>query len=99
MATAFLSTRPDISRLPSITGFAMFVSSTIHFKSLVAQRKLQKYGVGKLKAALSILERLKDHWRHLNDLVNNSAASQLLSGLIISVVSARITLFIGRPKH
>jgi hypothetical protein len=99
MATAFLSTRPDISRLPSITGFAMFVASTIHFKSLVAQRKLQTYGVGKLKAALSILERLKDHWRHLNDLVNNSAASQLLSGLIISVVSARITLFIGRPKH
>jgi hypothetical protein len=70
MATAFLSTRPDISRLPSITGFAMFVASTIHFKSLVAQRKLQTYGAGRLKAAVSILERLKEYWAYLNGLVS-----------------------------
>ena len=70
MATAFLSIRPDVSRLPSVTGFAMFVAAAIHFKSLVAQRKLQTYGAGRLKAAVSILERLKEYWVALNDLVS-----------------------------
>ena len=43
MATAFLSTRPDISKVPSITGYATFVATTVHFKSLVAQHKLQAH--------------------------------------------------------
>jgi hypothetical protein len=77
MATAFLSTiRPDISRLPSITGFAMYVASVIHVKSLVAQRKLSSSPsnttnsshIRRLRAAVSILARLKDYWVTLNGL-------------------------------
>jgi hypothetical protein len=69
MATAFMSTRPDISRLPSMVGFAMFVATTIQFKSLGAQRKLQTYGTGRFKAAVFILDRLKLYWDSLNGLV------------------------------
>jgi hypothetical protein len=75
MATVFLSAiRPDISRLPSITGFAMYVASVIYVKSLVAQRELTSAPsnttnfphIGRLKAAVSILDRLKDYWLTLN---------------------------------
>lgn len=62
MASAFLSTRPDMSRLPSITGYAMFVACTVHFKTLVAQRKLQQFGTSRFKGAVCILERLKEYW-------------------------------------
>lgn len=67
-----MSSRPDISRLPSIVGFAMFVGSTIQFKSLQAQRKLQTYGTGRFKAAIFILERLKAYWDSLEGLVSRS---------------------------
>ena len=70
MATAFMSSRPDISRLPSMAGFAMFVASTIQFKSLQAQRKLQTYGTGRFKAAIFILDRLKEYWDSLQGLVS-----------------------------
>jgi hypothetical protein len=69
MATTLISTRLDTSRLPSIVGYAMFVASTVHFKSLVAQRKLQAHGLGRFKAAVSILERLKEYWTPLQALV------------------------------
>lgn len=69
MATAFMSSRPDISRLPSLVGFAMFVASTIQFKSLGAQRMLQTYGTGRFKAAIFILDRLKEYWNSLQGLV------------------------------
>jgi hypothetical protein len=69
MATAFMNTRLDPSRLPSIVGFAMFVASAIHFKSLVAQRKLRAHGLARFKAAVSILECLKEYWVVLRGLV------------------------------
>ena len=71
MATAFMSSRPDISRLPSIVGFAMFVASTVQFKSLGAQRKLQTYGTGRFRAAIFILDRLKEYWDSLQGLVSS----------------------------
>ena len=70
MATAFMSSRPDISRLQSMVGFAMFVALTIQFKSLSAQRKLQIYGTGGFKAAIVILDRLKEYWETLQILVS-----------------------------
>jgi hypothetical protein len=69
MAMSFIGSRPDISRLPSIVGFAMFVASTIQFKSLLAQRKLQTYGVGHFKAAIIILDHLRVYWDSLEGLV------------------------------
>lgn len=72
MATAFMNSRPDISRLPSIVGFAMFVASTIQFKSLGAQRKLQTHGTGRFKAAIFILDHLKAYWDSLEGLVSRT---------------------------
>ena len=71
MATAFLSIRPDKSRLSSMTGFAMFVSSAIQIRSLGAQRKLNTHA-GYLKAAVSILKDLNQYWTPLRSLVSNS---------------------------
>ncbi|KAG0647553.1 hypothetical protein D0Z07_6611 [Hyphodiscus hymeniophilus] len=71
MATALMSSRPDISRLPSMVGFAMFVASTIQFKSLGAQRKLQTYGTGRFKAAIVVLDCLKEYWDSLQGLWTN----------------------------
>lgn len=71
MATAFLSTNPDVARLPSTTGYAMFVAVTLHFKSIVAQRKLRNPGVlSRFKAALYILDRLKMYWSTIGALVS-----------------------------
>ena len=47
----------------------MFVASTIQFKSLGAQRKLQTYGAGRFKAAIFILDRLRVYWDSLEGLV------------------------------
>jgi len=69
MATTFMNNRLETSRLPSIVGYAMFVASTIHFKSLVAQGKLRAHGLGRSKAAVSILGRLKEYWVPLRGLV------------------------------
>lgn len=71
MASTFLFRRPDISRLPSIVGYCMFVSSTVQFKSLVAQQRLQVRYTSRLKAALCILQRLKEYWTPLQDLWNS----------------------------
>jgi hypothetical protein len=62
MATAFSSTRPDISKLPSLTGYAMFVATTVHFKSLVVQHKLEAYAISRFKSVVSILGRLREYW-------------------------------------
>jgi hypothetical protein len=70
MATALMSSRPDISRLPSMVGFAMFVASVIQFKSLSAQRKLETFGTGRFKAAILILDCLKEYWDSLRGLVS-----------------------------
>ena len=69
MASSFLAIRPDISRLPSISGYAMFVACTVHFKSLVAQSRLQKYGTNRVKGAVCVLEQLKAYWATNQDLV------------------------------
>lgn len=69
MATTFMNNRLETSRLPSIVGYAMFVASTIHFKSLVAQGKLRAHGLARFKAAVSILGRLKEYWVPLRGLV------------------------------
>jgi len=62
MAMAFLSICPDKSRLSGITGYALFVSSTVQFKSLSAQGKLQSQGTSRCNAAILILEQLKEYW-------------------------------------
>ncbi|KAH6669036.1 hypothetical protein B0J14DRAFT_155469 [Halenospora varia] len=71
MATAFLSTKPDISRLPSTTGYSLYVAVTLHFKSLVAQRKVGSSHMGRLRAALLIIERLKLYWNTVQGLWKN----------------------------
>jgi hypothetical protein len=86
LATAFINTRPDTSRLPSIVGYAMFVASAVHFKSLVAQRKLQAQGFGRFKAAVSILEHLKEYWTTLQPLVSQVWYSTFQARLIMLVV-------------
>ncbi|KAH7378875.1 hypothetical protein BKA64DRAFT_240815 [Cadophora sp. MPI-SDFR-AT-0126] len=81
MASDFLNTRPDISRLPSITGYAMFVACTVHFKSLVAQMRLQRYGTGRFKGAVCILGQLKKYWatnQNLWDALKNLYASKMI---------------------
>lgn len=70
MATAFLSTRPDKSRLSSTTGYAMFVSSAVQIRSLTAQGKLKTHA-GYLKAAITILRQLKEYWSLLRGLVSD----------------------------
>jgi hypothetical protein len=69
MATAFLSTRPDKSRLSSMTGFAMFVSSIVQIRSLSAQGKIKTHA-GHLKAAISILTELTQYWAPLRGLAS-----------------------------
>jgi hypothetical protein len=70
MATAFLNTRPDKSRLSSMTGYAMFVSSAVKIRSLGAQGKLRTHA-GHLKAAITILRYLNEYWSPLRGLVSN----------------------------
>lgn len=60
---------PDISRLPGIAGYALFVSASIQLKSLSAQGKLQSQGPGCCNAAVSILGYLKEYCIPLHDLV------------------------------
>ncbi|KAG9237163.1 hypothetical protein BJ875DRAFT_481590 [Amylocarpus encephaloides] len=68
MATAFMNTNPDVSRLPSAAAYSMFVAVTLHFKSLVAQRKLHASSMGRFKAALYIIDILGDYWATSNGL-------------------------------
>jgi hypothetical protein len=75
MATAFLSIRPEKSRLSSMTGYAMFISSAIQVRSLSAQGKLRTHA-GHLKAAASILKQLKEYWYPLRDMVSISVSSK-----------------------
>jgi hypothetical protein len=70
MATAFLNTRPDKSRLSSMTGYAMFVSSAVQIRSLGVQGKLGTHA-GHLKAAIAILRHLNEYWAPLRGLVSN----------------------------
>jgi len=70
MATAFMSSRPDISRLTSLVGFAMFVATTIQLKSLIVQRKLQTYGTGRFRAAITILDHMRRYWNSLQNFVS-----------------------------
>ncbi|KAH7323447.1 hypothetical protein BKA65DRAFT_510823 [Rhexocercosporidium sp. MPI-PUGE-AT-0058] len=87
MASVFLTTRPDISRLPSIMGYAMFVACTVQFKSLVAQKRLQQYGTSSFRGAVCILEHLKEYWatnQELWDALKNLCASK---GVDIETIS------------
>ncbi|KAG4431442.1 hypothetical protein IFR05_013074 [Cadophora sp. M221] len=87
MASVFLTTRPDISRLPSIVGYAMFVACTVHFKSLIAQRRLQKYGTSRFRGAVCILEHLKEYWATNQDLWDALKNLYALKGLDIDTIS------------
>jgi hypothetical protein len=69
MATAFLSTDPDFKSIPSTTAYTLLVAITIHFKSLVAQKKLRVNTFGRFKAALIIIKRIRIYWTTLNMLV------------------------------
>lgn len=69
MATAFLNTNPDLSRLASTTAYVMFVAINLHFRSLVAQRTLRTHGLGRFKAAIFIIACLKQYWATLSGLV------------------------------
>lgn len=69
MATAFLNTNPDLSRLASTNAYVMFVAINFHFRSLVAQRTLRARGLGEFKAALFIIHRLRQYWSTLSGLV------------------------------
>lgn len=71
MANAFLSIHPDKSRLSSMTGFAIFVTSLIQIRSLGAQGKLKTHA-GHLKAAISILKELNLYWIPLRSLVSET---------------------------
>lgn len=73
LCSAFLRIRPDKSRLTSLTGYALFVSSSIHFRSLSAQGKLQTCQMNNLRAAISIIDHLKEYWHPLQGLVRYSA--------------------------
>jgi hypothetical protein len=70
MAAGFLSISPDISRLSSVTGYALFVSSSVQFKSLSAQGRLYNQRTSRFNAALLILKHLKGYWRPLQGLVH-----------------------------
>ncbi|CZR66494.1 uncharacterized protein PAC_16395 [Phialocephala subalpina] len=91
MATAFIDIRPDTSRLPSIMGYAMFVASTVHFKSLVAQRKFRAHGLGRFKAAISILERLKEYWTPLQAMWSDLKSVFASQGININTISTSDT--------
>ncbi|KAH8810679.1 hypothetical protein F5884DRAFT_258528 [Xylogone sp. PMI_703] len=90
MATVFMGARLDVSRLPSITGYAMFVAAAIHFKSLVSQRKFKSQNIGRFKAALFILHELKKYWTTLQDQWDNLSSLFSTQGVHIGTLcSAR----------
>ncbi|EPE25839.1 Zn2/Cys6 DNA-binding protein [Glarea lozoyensis ATCC 20868] len=66
MASAFLSTDPDFKNVPSTTAYTLLVAITIHFKSLVAQKKLRVNTFVRFKAALIIIKRIRIYWTTLN---------------------------------
>lgn len=69
MATTFLNICTDVSRLSGITGYALFVSSSVQFKSLSAQGKLQSHGINRCIAAIAMLQKLKEYSRPLQGIV------------------------------
>jgi hypothetical protein len=69
MATTFLNICTDVTRLSGITGYALFVSSSVQFKSLSAQGKLQSHGIGHYNAAILMLQHLKEYSRPLQGIV------------------------------
>jgi len=69
MATTFLNICTDVTRLSGITGYALFVSSFIQFKSLSAQGKLQSHGISRCNAAILMLQHLKEYSRPLQEIV------------------------------
>jgi hypothetical protein len=80
-------------------GYAMFFASAIHFKSLVAQRKLQAHGLGRFKAAISILKRLKEYWTPLQALVGQIWYSTFQARLTMIVVYPKVTLRFTGDKY
>ncbi|CAG8958161.1 hypothetical protein HYFRA_00000512 [Hymenoscyphus fraxineus] len=68
MATAFLNTNPDLSRMASTTAYLLFVAINLHFRALVAQRTLRIHGLGRFKAAIFIIDRLQIYWTTLSGL-------------------------------
>jgi hypothetical protein len=69
MATTFVNIFTDMTRLSGTTGYALFVSSSVQFKSLSAQGKLQSHGISRYNAAILMLQHLKEYSRPLQGLV------------------------------
>jgi hypothetical protein len=69
MATTFLNICTDVTRLSGITGYALFVCSSVQFKSLSAQGKLQSHGISRYNAAILMLQHLKEYSRPLQGIV------------------------------
>ncbi|CAK7233167.1 hypothetical protein SEUCBS140593_008512 [Sporothrix eucalyptigena] len=88
MATAFLNTQPDKSRITSIVGYAMYAASSVQFKSLVAQGKLRTYGTSRFTAAVAIMEQLKEYWQPLRGLWSQLDTSFRSAGINLKSLSA-----------
>jgi hypothetical protein len=69
MATTFLDTGTDLRKLSLTIGYMMLMAVTLHFKSLMAQRKLRLDRVSRSKAALVIIKKMKTYWATLDMLV------------------------------
>lgn len=73
VAATFLNICDDVSRLPGITGYALFVSCSVQFIYLKAQGKLQSHGIGHCDGALSLLQSLKEYSCPLQRMVGLSS--------------------------
>lgn len=75
LAAKFVVNQADAARLPSTIGFAMFVASTIHFRTLGAQNKLRSHGLDKIHPAIVMVQELKSYWRPLSGPVSIKSAT------------------------
>lgn len=72
IASSFVRNGADVSKLPSMTGFALFVAATVQFKALSAQGKLQGRAMERMYPAIRMIQELKGYWRPLAVPVSSS---------------------------
>jgi hypothetical protein len=82
MASSFLDYSPDVSKVPSITGFCMFVCISIHYSYLFSNRVPPSFD-DRFKSAMSILNILKGYWKPLQPLVRSCILKHCLSMLTV----------------
>jgi hypothetical protein len=70
MASSFLKYSPDVSKVPSVTGFCMFVCISIHYSYLFYNGMPPCFD-DRFKSAMSILNILKGYWKPLQPLVRS----------------------------